>query len=89
MMKYFIVYVTFTVENTHEYLFKSRSAKLLEAQMSRYPKGMISTARFSFFTEDALSIFIREIDLKDFPYLLKKDFAQINENQCYDASDLT
>lgn len=87
-MKYFIVYVTYDEGTTYEFLFKSRNGRILESQLKRYPYGTIYTNKFCIFTNNALSAYIREIDLNYFPHLSKKDFGIINENQCHDVSDL-
>lgn len=61
-MKYFFVYVTFKGGNTTEFLFKSRSSQLLESQLSRYPNGLIATNKFGIQANNAISLFISEID---------------------------
>jgi hypothetical protein len=39
-------------------------------------------------TANATSSFLREVAPSEYPHLTKLDFAQINENESYDVSDL-
>ncbi|MBM7691635.1 hypothetical protein JOC77_001042 [Peribacillus deserti] len=87
-MRYFIVYVTFIDNRTENFWFKSKSGSLLLSQLSKYPKGIIATNKFSFSTNNALSVFILEVDLLIQPQLSKNDFAILNENACYNYFDM-
>ncbi len=67
---------------------KGKSIKYMEERIHRYSNGCLATSKGSLYTSNANSSFIREIDLKEFPHLSKRDFATINETSSYDMSDL-
>ncbi|WML46688.1 hypothetical protein RCG23_13625 [Neobacillus sp. PS3-34] len=87
-MNYFILYVTSKAHTTSEYYIKGKSIDYIVERMGRYSNGCIATSKLSFCTYNAISMFVREIDLKHFPYLSKKDFGTINETKSYDLTDL-
>jgi hypothetical protein len=87
-MKYFIFYVCFNSDRTEEILMKGKSIDYMLERIARYSDGCIVTNKEGIFTSKVQSIFIREIDLKYFPYLSKRDFSMINETKSFNHSDL-
>ncbi|SFB04781.1 MULTISPECIES: hypothetical protein [unclassified Bacillus (in: firmicutes)] len=82
-MKYMIAYVTFKDGVTNQYYIKEHSVKLLLEKVALYSNGCLATSKFSLQTSNALSLYVREIDLKKSPELRKIDFAMINEARSY------
>jgi hypothetical protein len=66
---------------------KGKSADFMIDRLKWYYKGIIQTSKGSIIVDQLQSIFVREINLKDFPHLSKGDFAIINENKSYSISD--
>ncbi|MFP5111627.1 hypothetical protein ACSU64_04485 [Bacillaceae bacterium C204] len=87
-MKYFVLYVTFNDNLISEFYLKGKSMKHMEERIQRYSNGAISTSKWTIMTCNAASSFLREINPSEYPHLTKHDFAQINENESYDVSDL-
>lgn len=85
-MKYFIVHITFKTDHTKEYLFKARSASLLESQFKRCADGAVSTIKFTIYMEQVESIFLQEIT--DYTFINKREFVKINETRSYCLNDL-
>lgn len=86
-MKYFIFYVTYHSHHTSESHVKGKSMDYILERIERYSDGCIVTSREGICTDQAKSLFVREINLKDFPSLSKRDFAMINETKSYNHSD--
>ncbi|MFF2450562.1 hypothetical protein ACFVSW_26310 [Neobacillus sp. NPDC058068] len=86
-MKYFIVYFTHTDNLTTEYYMKGKSADYMINRLKWYYKGIITTNKWGIKADNLKSVFVREINPKEFPDLSKRDFAVINENKSYSLSD--
>jgi hypothetical protein len=87
-MKYFILYVTYNDDLTHENYLKGPSLDHVEEQIGRYANGCLVTTKGIIYTSNAKSAFIREINVKDLPYITEYDFALISETNSYNVSDL-
>ena len=85
-MKYFITYISFKEGFTKDYLFKARTASLLESQFKRCSDGGVSTIKFTIYMEHVESIFLQEIT--DYTFINKREFVKINETRSYCLNDL-
>lgn len=88
-MNYFILYVTSNQNVTEEYYVKGKSMNFILEQIGYYSNGLLAISKGTICTYNALSMFIREIDLLHFPYLTKKEFTKINIAKSYSFKDLT
>jgi hypothetical protein len=87
LMEYFILYVTSSHHTTLEYYIKGENMDYILGQMEKYSNGLLVTSKESICTYNAISMFVRQIDLKHFPNLSKNDFAVINERKSYSLKD--
>ncbi|MFJ7859854.1 hypothetical protein ACIQZM_18540 [Peribacillus sp. NPDC097206] len=85
-MKYFVTYISFKDGVMKEYLFKARTASLLESQFKRCADGAVSTINFTIYMEHVKSIFLQEIT--DYTFINKREFVKVNETRSYCLNDL-
>jgi hypothetical protein len=87
-MKYFLLNVSISECDlfSNEYYIKGKSLNDVTNLILKYANGILCTDKFTLCTHNIQFGFIREIDLKMFPFLTSADFALIKERSSYDLS---
>jgi hypothetical protein len=83
-MKYFFLYTAVNEEDpfSDKYYIKGKSIQQVLNQIEHFSNGWINTSQFGLCTQNIKYGYLREVNIKNFPELSSKDFAQICESKC-------
>jgi hypothetical protein len=86
-MKYFILY---TLEDNyiHESFLKGKSYEHVFEKIQHYSNGILSTDKETLITSNISYGYLREVYLKEYPTLARRDFVYIDEENSFSSLDI-